>query len=232
MNYIIGLLKNQSDITAITFPTYTFWGDIKYTADSWALMRGAKYYHRLFKWGPDYKYLTHEPPTIIDENGKDLRQKHWIKGEVMERNNIFMYHYSLLFPWQVEQKVKVYNDEDKRTYGGIINWAENNYFKLRNPYRVHNLFRYPSWLKRFKGDHPLQINKMMQDIGDGKIEVKLRPNEDVEVLLKSPIYNIKKKYLEIIEPFNLFWGKLVRQIRRIKNIPNKFQKLVQSAQVK
>ena len=61
MLHIIRMLKDNPSITAVTFPTYTFWGDIRYVCDSWALRRGAKYYHRLFKWGRNYKYLTHEP---------------------------------------------------------------------------------------------------------------------------------------------------------------------------
>src|SRR5665213_2712069 len=185
MKKIIQMLQNEPDITAVSFPTYTFWGDIKYISDSWILRRGAKYYHRLFKWSIGYKYLTHEPPTIIDESGNDLRKKHWVSGVKMLKKNIYMYHYSLLFPWQVEQKVKVYQNEKPDSCSAITDWAEKNYFRLGNPYRVHNLYRYPSWLEKFSGEHPKEVVNMMSDIRNGRINCKLRRTNDIESLLDS-----------------------------------------------
>jgi len=228
MQHILKMLKEDSSITAVTFPTYTFWGDIQYESDSWALRRGAKYYHRLFKWANGYKYLTHEPPTVVDETGMDLRQKKWISGKAMARKNIYMYHYSLLFPWQVEQKTRVYNDEDKN-YRGIVDWAENNYFKLNNPYRVHNLFRLPSWLMRYKGKHPKQIKEMMQDIRDGRLNVKVRKNDDVELLLSSFNYKVNRFILASFEPIDFWWRKFIFNAGRVKNIPGKIKKIAQSS---
>ncbi|HYM94378.1 MAG TPA: glycosyltransferase family A protein [Chitinophagaceae bacterium] len=225
MIQIIKMLQKDTKITAVTFPTFTFWGDIKYIADSWALRRGAKYYHRLFKWSPKYKYITHEPPTVIDEKGIDLRQKKWITGKKMERRNIYMFHYSLLFPWQVEQKVKVYRDEKPDSCSEIIQWAEHNYFKINNPFRVHNIYRLPGWLKRYHGKHPDQIQAMMRDIKQGRIKATLRPNEDVETLLNSKSYNIKKYFLKSIEPIDCLYHKSVFNISRIKNIPRRIKKL-------
>lgn len=222
MMKVIKLLSDNPDITAVTFPTYTFWGDIDFIADSWALRRGAMYYHRLFKWSEKYRYLTHEPPTVIDENGIDLRTKHWIKGETMAKKNIFMYHYSLLFPWQVEQKVKVYKDEKPKDCSEIIQWAENNYFKLGNPFRVHNLYLYPSWLERFHGKHPEQVICMMRDIKEGKVDAKLRRTDDIDTLLDSNDYRIKSFLLKIGSPIAQF----AFQLMRIKNIPNRIRKIL------
>ncbi len=183
MGLILTMIQSDPDITAITFPTYTFWGSINYIVDSWFLKNGAKYYHRFFKWGPGYKYLTHEPPTVIDETGKDLRLKKWVDGKTMERKKIYMYHYSLLFPWQVEQKVRVYRDEKPQFFSEMVDWASENYFKITDPFRVHNVYKYPGWLLRSKKDHPRQILNMMNDINSGIIDIKLRETEDVEILL-------------------------------------------------
>lgn len=218
---IIKMLKNDPEITAVTFPTHTFWGDINYTADSWALRRGARFYNRLFKWGPGYRYQTHEPPTVVDENGINLRDKKWISGKEMLKKNVFMYHYSLLFPWQVEQKVKVYKDEKPDHFSEGVEWAENNYFKITNPYRVHNLYRFPSWLERFKKSHPQQVICMMNDIKAGRVKAELRRTDDVELLLNSTKYKIDKILLKIGNPLNQF----LKQISRIKNTPNRIRKI-------
>ena len=228
---IFELLNETPQITAITFPTYTFWGGINYIADSWALRRGAKYYHRLFSWTKNNRYLTHQPPTVINESGTDLRNIHWITGEMMEKKNIFMYHYSLLFPRQVEYKAKVYSIEKPQSCAKIVDWAENNYYKLGNPFRVHNIYWLPSWLERFKGEHPEQIIKMMNDIKEGKIEAKLRGINDIETLLKSKRYRIKSNLLKISEPLDNSYNKTVFTLRRIKNIPGKIQSLFKKSNI-
>jgi hypothetical protein len=225
---ILEMLKKDPSITAVSFPSYTFWGDIQYESDSWALKRGLQYCHRIFKWANGYKYLTHEPSTVIDETGTDLRKKNWIPGKVMKRKDIYMYHYSLLFPWQVEQKVRVYNEEHDN-YRGIVDWAENNYFKLNNPYRVHNLFRIPSWLLRHKGKHPDQIKMMMQDIKNGRLNVKLRQNDDVEALLNSFKYKLNRFFLASFEPIDFWWQKFIFNAGRVKNIPRKIRKITRSS---
>lgn len=221
MEYIINMLKKMPDITAVTFPTYTFWGDINYIADSWALRRGSEFYNRLFKWSVKYKYLTHEPPTVVDEKGVNLHEKHWVSGERMKKKNIYMYHYSLLFPWQVEQKVKVYKDEKPEACSAIVKWAENNYFRLGNPFRVHNLYHFPGWLERFNGTHPEQIICMMRDIKEGKINAELRRKDDIELLLNSKKYSLSIILLKITNPLD----QLLTQLFRVKNIPNKIRKM-------
>jgi hypothetical protein len=219
---IIKLLKEDQSITSVSFKQKSFWGDIKYISDAVYLRRNVGGWHRIFKWGKYYKYLTHEPPTVIDENGIDLRAKHWIKGETLAKKNIFMYHYSLLFPWQVEQKVKIYNDEKPEECSLITQWAENNFFKLGNPYRVHNIYQYPSWLERFSGEHPVQVKKMMQDIRDGKVNAILRRTDDIEAIINLSSYKIKSFLYKVSDPLLL----LLIQLARVKNVPNRIRKII------
>lgn len=218
---IIKMLNDDHSITAVSFKQKSFWGGIDYLSESYALLRNKGGWNRIFKWGAGYKYITHEPPTVSDEKGTDLHEKHWISGEKMKRKNIFMYHYSLLFPWQVEQKVKVYKDEDPE-YAGILQWAENNYFKIENPFRIHNIYDLPSWLERFKGTHPEQVICMMRDIREGKVDAKLRRTDDVELLLKSKKYRLNIVLLKIWNPLE----QVLTQLYRVKNIPNRIRKII------
>jgi len=187
---IIDIIRDDESISGITFPTYTFWGRKDILCDSWASRRGSKYYHRLFKWGKGYKYVTHEPPTVTNEIGQDLRNIHWLKGEELARRNIYMYHYSLLLPWQVRQKTLLYQNEKPDYCGEMVNWAKNNYFHLRNPYRVHNQYWSPSWLERFHGSHPPEIIRMMEDIDRGIIQAEIRQTDDVEHMLNAWWYPV------------------------------------------
>jgi glycosyltransferase involved in cell wall biosynthesis len=218
---IINMLNSDPSITAISFKQKSFWGGIDYLSESYALLRNKGGWNRIFRWNSGYKYITHEPPTVVDEKGIDLHKKRWISGEKMKKKSIYMYHYSLLFPWQVQQKVKVYKDEKPELCAAIIQWAENNYFKIGNPYRVHNLYNLPSWLERFNGEHPEQIICMMQDIKQGKVKTELRRTEDIELLLKSTKYKLDTFFLKIGNPID----QILTQLYRVKNIPNRIRKI-------
>ena len=71
MEAILTMLNNNISITAVSFKTLHFWGRPEYKINSWRFRRGEDIYHRLFKWGPGYRYATHEPPTVIDEKGQN-----------------------------------------------------------------------------------------------------------------------------------------------------------------
>jgi len=218
---IIKMLGDDPSITAVSFKQKSFWGGIDYLSESYYLLRNKGGWNRIFKWDKGYKYVTHEPPTVSDENGIDLQTKHWITGEEMKRKKIIMYHYCLLFPWQVEQKVKVYTDEKKEYYTELIAWSENNYFRLGNPFRVHNIYRFPSWLHRFKGTHPEQVESMIRDIKEGKTIAELRRTDDIEELLNSKKYRRKIILLKINNPIE----QMLTQLYRVKNIPNRIRKI-------
>jgi hypothetical protein len=185
MKFIIELLSSDPTITAVSFLTHTFWGAPNYIIEGWIFSRGAAEFHRLFKWGPGYKYVTHEPPTVVDDQGRDLRTLNWIRGERLVLNGVYMYHYSTLFPLQVKQKALLYQYEKPIAYKKIVLWAENNYFGLKHPYRVHYLYQWPSWLERYKGSHPPEIQRILSDIDRGIIQVEKRKTDDVEKLLNT-----------------------------------------------
>jgi len=222
MKFVINRLRQDPDITAVSFKTQTFWGAPSYIVDSWPLRRGLAIFHRLFKWGPGYRYVTHEPPTVCDEKGRDLRSLKWIKGEVLARQGIYMYHYSFLFPWQVYQKMRVYQDEKRSNYGKIFAWYENNYSHIGHPYRAYSFYQYPGWFERFYGKHPLQVMQMMKDIYLGKIKIDLRRTDDIEKLLNSWWYSIGALWLKLLEPIDRFlkWAEnsLVKLFITTKNL--------------
>ena len=83
---VLDMLSSDPSITAVSFRERTFWGDIRYVADGWYLRRGKDCFHRLFKWGAEYRYVTHEPPTVHDPSGRDLRDLNWIDADATTRS--------------------------------------------------------------------------------------------------------------------------------------------------
>jgi hypothetical protein len=221
---IVKMLKDNPLITAVTFPTINFWGDIIYKIVGWNLIRGAIYYHRLFKWGTGYKYVTHEPPTIANDKGVELRKINWISGKILKKKNIYMYHYSHLFPWQVKQKTMVYKDEKPDECSDILEWADNNYFKLTNPFNIERHYWLPSWLEYYRGDHPAQVINMMRDIKSGEVKIELRNNSDVEKILGKKMYSVKTSLMKVYNEWDYYSKFLAFQLGRIRNIPGRIKR--------
>lgn len=198
MEKILSLLKNNPTITVISFKMLNFFGRPEYLINGWKFKQNLEVF-RVFKWQKGYKYLTHEPPTIVDENGIDLRKRKWIKGKFLAKNfGIYMYHYSHLFPWQVWQKVRVYEKEKPEKCSRIIEWSNESYFSLSKPYSVERHYWLPSWLDRYNKKYPVEVKRMMEDIVAGKVKHQLRDIDDIENLLASFKYFIGKKYYEIM----------------------------------
>jgi hypothetical protein len=233
MQAILEMLRDDPEITAVSFQQISFWGGFDYLVDGWYLQRGAEIYHRLFKWGLGYQYATHRPPTVLDPHGRDLRQLKWVKGHELARLNVYLYHYSLLFPQQVIEKCEYYGSAPWLRRKKAQKWAREVFLELKSPYRVHNVYRYPSWLERFDGDHPPQVKALRDDIKAGRISVQTRSTDDIEKLLNSFSYRLGRAVLKGLEPCDrlrlfvwqlltrglmiFFWNPLKTAIFKLKN---------------
>jgi hypothetical protein len=207
MRRVLEALAADPSIQAVTFPTLTFWGAPDCIADGWFLRRGAADYHRLFRWGEGYTYHTHRPPTVLDAAGRDTRTLGWLDAQATARLGVAMLHYSLLYPLQAIEKVEYYSNwgvADGWVEGERARrWLEDSYLTLRHPYRVHNVYRYPSWLERYRGRHAPEAERMFADIAAGRLAVERRPMDDAYRLLQSPCYRIGRALLRLAGPAGL-----------------------------
>jgi hypothetical protein len=215
MQAVIDMLRSRPEITAISFKMITFWGSPSFITDGWYLRRGADIYHRVFKWGSGYTYETHRPPTILDPIGRDMRHLHWLNGERTGAYGWMLYHYSLLLPKQVIEKSDYYTHADWERMAGFNRWAERGFVQLRDPFHVHNIYTHPSWLERFEGKHPPQIEAMWQDIMTGEFDFDVRPMEDVNRLLNSWWYPPLTWLVRHLDAVNVAYHgrRLIRRIR-------------------
>ena len=216
---VLEMVASDPDISGAAFRQITFWGSPSIVAHSWRLRRGLDSVNRFFRWGPGYRYVTHEPPTVVDASGNDLRSMKWIGAPDMERRGIYLHHYSLLFPWQVEQKALIYKREKPGNFAEIVEWAETCYSRLGRPYRVHNLYQWPSWLERYEGEHPPEVERMMDDITSGRVEAVLRNNDDAERLLDSRWYRVGAFGLSYADYFDRAGLRVRRVLHRAYRAP-------------
>jgi hypothetical protein len=139
-----------------------------------------------------------------------------VNGHELAQQNVYLYHYSLLFPQQVIEKCEYYGSAKWLRREKAQRWAREVFLELKNPYRVHNVYRYPSWLERFDGDHPPQVTALRDDIKAGRIIVQTRSTDDIERLLNSFRYRFGRAVIKGLEPcdrLRLFvWQLLTRAV--------------------
>ncbi len=188
-------LAENPQIDAMSFRQKPFFGSPDYCFDSYNLRaQNTSEYHRLFRWRDGYRYATHRPPTVLDEKGVDLRTKRWMSAADTEELGVILYHYSLLLPKQVRDKCAYYNDpgDDKSQAHApeIVRWANECYFQLGSPFRVHNVYTTVSWLYRHSGDTPESLRDMWADIQSGSLDVEVRQTDDIDALLRKRWYQV------------------------------------------
>lgn len=195
MEHVIQLLAEDPDITAVSFRLLTFWGGFNYTTDGWYLRRYPNIAPRVFRWGKGYRYATHRPPTVIDDQGRNLWQLRRVRGHDLARKGVFLYHYSLVFPSQVLRKVVYYDACPLIGRKKLRRWAKESFLELNNVYKVHDFYDSPSWLSRFRGVHPPAVRNLIEDLEKGVVKAEVRNNDDVERLLESWRYRMGKLLL-------------------------------------
>ena len=213
------MLAADPAITAMSFKQLQFWGGFEYLVDGWYLRRGAEEFHRLFKWGKGYRYSTHRPPTVLTDKGLDTRAIKWVRATFLGRKNIYLFHYSYVFYKQVSEKADYYKNAEWAQLKAASYWANDIFLKLADPLRVFINQRHPSWLKRFKGEHPIMIQNMINDIKNHKIKIVIRDTADIEKLLACRWYGIKKRYYKMVDPVEMhaliYWKSLKRKVKKL-----------------
>ncbi|MCX6343487.1 MAG: glycosyltransferase family A protein [Armatimonadetes bacterium] len=217
MRAIIDMLSSNPEIKEVSFRVVTFFGGLKYIVDSYYLQRGAQDFHRLFAWGENFRYATHRPPTVVDAQGRNLREINAISAEQMAKKGMFMYHYEQLFPKQVTDKCSYYAKvEWSESFRKLENWAQNSYLALNRPYRVHMVCEHVSWLERFKCNHNPVVEQMVEDVRKGEFPgIELRPTDDIERLLSSPLYALTTTVLRLMIPANRALPKVRARIANV-----------------
>ena len=214
MEKIIGILHTNQSISGISFKTITFFGNINYVVNGYYLLSGAGSYRRLFKWQPGYRYITHRPPTVLDEKKNDLYSKNWVHAHDNKLKGCALLHYSLVFPQQVKFKAMYYNSYKPYNYQPLF-WFKKSYIELQWSFRYHNVYMYRSWLERYDGHTPLAVKQMIEDIQSNCVVVATRKNSDIEELLNSYLYKTQRIFWKTICTISLIGWPIRRYLVRL-----------------
>ena len=208
------ILHTNQSISGISFKTITFFGNINYVVNGYYLLSGAGSYRRLFKWQPGYRYITHRPPTVLDEKKNDLYSKNWVHAHDNKLKGCALLHYSLVFPQQVKFKAMYYNSYKPYNYQPLF-WFKKSYIELQWSFRYHNVYMYRSWLERYDGHTPLAVKQMIEDIQSNCVVVATRKNSDIEELLNSYLYKTQRIFWKTICTISLIGWPIRRYLVRL-----------------
>jgi len=216
---IIKMLTSTPDISGVSFYWKNFWGGFNYLVDGWEyrnIIKNMNGNRRLFRWDKEYRYVSHRPPTVMDDKERDLCSLNWIGPDETLKMNIFCYHYGMVLPKQALLKTLYYQNLWQKCEN-MDKWYRNSYLNLHYPFRVLHGTKPPSWLLYFKGSHPLLITTLIQDIKNGTLNVETRRTDDIDALLKSSVYQLKTKVIHYLYhiSYTIVW--LYRNIIQIFN---------------
>lgn len=162
LKHMMGILAKKR-VTYVEMNMYNFFKNIDTIA--YGTKKGIWGYDtpvpRIFRYHPGAMFSKHRPPTLLNENGINVKK---IKPMLSYNpNNIKAYHYSYVTNKQVESKIKYYERVFKKPY--VDEWYkkvwlrwDDNRDAVESRFSVH-----PSSLgyktKSFHGRHPKPIMK-------------------------------------------------------------------------
>ena len=202
MRTVKSLLARDPSISGMTVRAITFWASLRFETDSFVFRTGEQRdIHRIFAWKKGYRYATHRPPTVVDDQGRNLRSLNWISAGVLARQGVYVYHYPLLFPKQVAEKSAYYAKLSPKLFGEAERWATESYTNLKHPFRVHHIMSQVSWLGRYQGGHPPEVVAMVKNVSSGLHPgIAMRGDEDADKLMSSFSYRIPRACLLALVP--------------------------------
>lgn len=160
-------LSNTPDIMRVDIKTVNFWHSFSAVMQGATYIYGADEFRRIFRFKPGYRYLTHRPPTVVNQKGEIVSDRNIISAkDLSEKLGVYIYHYSYVFPMSVKEKSEYYS---KMNWGqghedGVL-WFNDEWKRLSNPLRIHIIKYPPSWIVPFREEHPEVIQKMVSELG-------------------------------------------------------------------
>lgn len=169
---IFKLLKERK-YTSVGFKSCSFYGGFDNTLGGFE--ENAEFI-RIRKVYPGSYWKTHRPPTISHKVTPTLPESHLNFNALHSEHGVKMYHYSYVFPEQVNQKIQYYkksvskdNCIDNYFDKVYLPWVKNeNRELIEHQYSgVHEFkpsFRGECYTKPFTGTHPDAIMKNMSEL--------------------------------------------------------------------
>ena len=172
---IIDFLEKEKP-TSVGIQSCTFYGGFDHYLTGFELNRDN--FLRIFRVVPGSTWATHRPPTILYPHGTNIIRKHVPSDWMFNYLGVQMYHYSYVFPRQVQTKISYYKEKVsgencidnyyEEVYLPWVNGDEDERKKIESKYLgVHEFKPYARgecYTNKFKLSHPESIQKEMNSL--------------------------------------------------------------------
>ncbi|EKO40444.1 MAG: glycosyltransferase [Solidesulfovibrio magneticus str. Maddingley MBC34] len=175
MALVLELLADDPGLTAAAFRQRSFFAAPDFESGSSYLLAGGDVFRRLFRFAPGSRYVSPWPPTVVDVAGLDQFAVRPLPTESLDRLDVRLFHYSLLFPKQVIEKTAYYAAWDIPRGKALPDWAEKHYLGLADPFNLYTANDQPGWITPYDGDHPSQAQALWDDARRGRLDVAPYP---------------------------------------------------------
>lgn len=191
MALVLEILADDPGLTAVAFRQRSFFAAPRFENGSSYLLAGGDVFRRVFRFGPGSRYVSHRPPTVRDARGLDQFAVNPLPAEALERLDVRLFHYSLLFPQQVRDKTGYYATWDAPHCRELPGWVEEHYLGRRNPFNLFTVRDQPGWITPYDGDHPAQAQALWDDVAAGRTAATPYPADglaELDRLAADPVY--------------------------------------------
>jgi hypothetical protein len=157
--------------TSVGLQSCTFYGGFEHYLTGFELNRDN--FLRIFRVVPGSTWATHRPPTISYPLSSNIVRRHISSDWIYQNLGVQMYHYSYVFPRQVETKISYYKEKVsgqncidnyyQEVYLPWVTGSEEQRKNIENKYLgVHEFkphVRGECFTKKFEGTHPESIER-------------------------------------------------------------------------
>ena len=168
---------------------------------------------RIIRWGKKYRYAGHHiSPRSIAPNGIESHTLPQISAQELASNNIFCYHYGLIFPSQVFRKQSFYSGGGKLSSTATRDqqsdceepnrWAQQVWRDLKDPFHVHNVYMHLAWLVKYRGPQPEITKQLFSESGSFFLPEPWRGDKDINELISQFSFRFKRRALIILAALN------------------------------
>lgn len=198
------LILKDPTITQINLIPDNFWKGFDYIFVSPRFFERENHYRRIFSYKKGAKFISHRPPTLIwpDEN-KTTEQMKLIDGNSARDMGIRMFHYSYIYPNQVEQKINLYKNYgwDKNWNIDFDEWYERFFLRWNEENRAELEKKFPVWTgdrnsatQKQSFDHPEVMSEFIKSFNKYKRKNMRdeKVNESDHLVMKHVIECIEK----------------------------------------
>jgi glycosyltransferase involved in cell wall biosynthesis len=187
MALVLELLADDPGLTAVAFRQRSFFAAPQFENGSSYLLAGGDIFRRVFRFAAGSRYVSHRPPTVVDARGLDQFAVNPLPAESLERLDVHLFHYSLLFPAQVRDKTAYYATWDVPHCKQLSAWVTEQYLDRRDPFRLFTVCDQPGWIEPYHGDHPAQAQALWDDVLAGRLDTVPYPAEGRKALARLAV---------------------------------------------